>query len=46
MISAQTTAAIAGNPSPTNNGPTTAAGLPNPADPSINEPNNQAIIMT
>ena len=40
------TAAIAGKPSPTNNGTATAAGVPNPAEPSINAPNNQAMMMT
>jgi len=37
-VSATTTAANGGNPNPTNSGPTIAAGVPNPAAPSINEP--------
>ena len=41
-----TTAAIAGNPSPTINGTATAAGVPKPAEPSMNEPNSQAITIT
>ncbi len=46
MIIPATTAAIAGKPNPTINGTATAAGVPNPAEPSINEPNNQATIIT
>ena len=46
MIMPATTAAIAGNPRPTINGTATAAGVPKPADPSINDPKSQAIIMT
>ena len=37
-----TTAAIAGNPSPAKSGTQTAAGVPNPAAPSMNEPKSQA----
>ena len=39
------TAAIAGKPNPTNRGTATAAGVPNPAEPSMKDPNNQAIMM-
>ena len=45
MIIPATTAAMAGNPRPTSKGTATAAGVPNPADPSINEPNNHAIMI-
>ena len=40
MIMPATTAAIAGKPSPTISGTATAAGVPNPAEPSMNEPNS------
>ena len=46
MIMPAVTAAIPGKPNPTSNGTATAAGVPNPADPSMNEPNNQAMMMT
>src|SRR5512133_3615812 len=44
-MSATITAARAGNPSDNNKGATSAAGTPNPAAPSTNPPNNQAIII-
>ena len=34
------------NPSPTSNGTATAAGVPNPAEPSMNAPKSHAITMT
>ena len=37
-VSATTTAASGGKPSPTRSGPTTAAGVPKPAAPSMNDP--------
>ena len=40
------TAAIAGKPRPTRSGTATAAGVPNPAEPSMNAPNNHAMMMT
>ncbi len=46
MIIPDTTAAIAGKPKPTIKGTVTAAGVPKPAAPSMNAPNNQAIKMT
>ena len=46
MIIPATTAAMAGKPSPTIKGTATAAGVPKPAEPSINEPNSQAMMMT
>ena len=46
MIIPAVTAAIAGNPRPTSSGTATAAGVPNPAAPSMNEPNNQAMMIT
>ncbi len=46
IIIPATTAAIAGKPSPTISGTVTAAGVPNPAAPSINAPNSQAMMMT
>ena len=46
MIMPAVTAARPGNPSPTSSGTATAAGVPNPAAPSMNEPNSQATMMT
>ena len=46
MIIPAVTAAIPGKPSPTSSGTATAAGVPNPDAPSINEPNSQAIMIT
>jgi len=39
------TAARAGNPRESNRGAARAAGVPKPADPSMNPPNSQAMIM-
>lgn len=44
MISAEAHAARGGKPSATSSGPATAAGVPKPAAPSINDPNSQATI--
>ena len=46
MIIPDITAAMPGNPRPTSNGTATAAGVPNPADPSMNEPKSQAMMIT
>ena len=46
MIIPAITAASAGNLSPTSSGTATAAGVPKPAEPSIKEPNNQAMMIT
>ena len=46
MIMPAMTAAMPGNPSPTSSGTATAAGVPNPAEPSMNEPNSQATMIT
>ncbi len=40
------TAVAAGNPSATSRGAATAAGVPNPAAPSMNEPNSHATMTT
>jgi hypothetical protein len=40
------TAAAAGNPRATRSGPATAAGVPKPAAPSMNDPNNHARMTT
>ena len=45
MISATVTAAMAGNPTAMSRGAATAAGVPNPAAPSMKAPNIQAMIM-
>ena len=42
----ETTAASGGKPSPTRSGTVTAAGVPNPAEPSMNAPKSQAISRT
>jgi len=44
-MSATITAARAGNPSESNNGAVRAAGVPNPAAPSIKLPKNHVMIM-
>jgi hypothetical protein len=44
-ISATITAARAGNPRDSSRGAARAAGVPNPAAPSMNPPNNQAMMM-
>ncbi len=44
IIKPSITAAIAGKPNATINGAAMAAGVPNPAAPSMNEPNNQAMM--
>jgi hypothetical protein len=44
-IRATITAAKAGKPKDSNNGATSAAGVPKPADPSINAPNSHATII-
>lgn len=41
-----TTAAMAGNPSPASNGTHTAAGVPKPAEPSMNDPKSHAMMIT
>ena len=46
MIIPDMTAAIAGKPRATSRGTATAAGVPNPAAPSMKEPNNQAMMIT
>ena len=46
MIIPAMTAPMAGNPSPTSRGTAMAAGVPKPAEPSMKEPNSQAIITT
>ena len=46
MISVVITAASAGKPSESSSGAATAAGVPKPEAPSMNEPNSQATIIT
>ena len=46
MIMPAVTAAMPGNPRPTSSGTATAAGVPKPADASMNAPNSQAMMMT
>ena len=45
MIRDTITAPIAGKPMATRSGAATAAGVPNPAEPSINDPKRKAMIM-
>ena len=46
MIIPAVTAAMPGKPSPTRSGTATAAGVPKPADPSMNAPKSQAMMIT
>ena len=46
IIIPATTAASAGKPKATKSGTHTAAGVPKPAEPSMNEPNSHAMMMT
>ena len=46
MIMPAVTAAMPGNPRPTSSGTATAAGVPNPAEPSMKAPNSQAMMIT
>ena len=46
MIIPAMTAAMPGNPRPTSRGTATAAGVPKPAEPSMNDPNSHATMIT